>query len=342
VFAMCRLAPLAFILATAGGHGAAIAETIRLSGDTMGTTYHVTVVDPPADAGEAALGAAVTSVLAEVNGKLSNWDPESEVSRFNAAATTEPIPVSEAMAEVMRVASSAHEISNGRFDVTLAPLIDLWGFGPRQPGDPLPEDEEIEAALATVGQGEMLRLEGAPPTLAKAVPGVSVNLSAIAKGYGIDRVAAALEALGATDYLVEIGGDMMTRGRNPDGEAWSIGIERPDSGGGSIATVVAVSGYGMATSGDYRNYFEAEGVRYSHIIDPTTGRPITHGTASVTVLAANATTADALATALLVMGAEEGLAVAEREDLAAHFITRGGEGFETAYSSAFEAALATD
>jgi FAD:protein FMN transferase len=340
-YSMRAFAPIGCLLA-AIGHSTAFADAIHLSGDTMGTTYNITVVDPPGDATEASLGTEVATVLAEVNSQLSNWDPESEVSRFNAAISTDPIPVSEAFATVIRTAAKAHELSGGKFDVTLAPLIDLWGFGPRQPGEPVPDDADIEAALTNVGQARMLTLAGDTGTLAKTNPGVTVNLSAIAKGYGIDQLAAALAALGARNYLVEIGGDLVTRGLNPDGNAWAIGIERPDSAGGTIASVVRVSDMGMATSGDYRNYFEDGGVRYSHIIDPTTGRPITHGTASVSVLAPDATTADAMATALLVVGAEEGRAIAEREGLAALFITRAADGFVTTTTAGFDALVATE
>jgi thiamine biosynthesis lipoprotein len=338
---MPRLPLLAFVTVLLAGPAAA-AETIRLSGETMGTTYHVTVADAPGEATGETLGAAIEAVLAEVNGKLSNWDPDSEVSRFNASASTDPVPVSPAFAAVMRAAEAAHTLSGGKFDVTLAPLIELWGFGPRQPDDPVPSDAAIAAALMSVGQTEKLALAEDGATLTKSAPGVTVNLSAVAKGYGIDQVAAALEAQGAARYLVEIGGDLVARGTNDRDAPWSIGIERPDARGGSVETVVPVRDMGLATSGDYRNYFEVDGVRYSHIIDPTSGRPITHGTAAVSVLAEDATTADALATALLVVGADEGLAIAEREGLAAYFVVRDGDGFASAASSAFENLVASE
>lgn len=312
-------------------------ETIRLAGETMGTSYSVVAVNVPAEVTEAALAEAVESTLAAVNASMSNWDPESEVSRFNAAQTTEPVEISAEFALVMTAANEVHALSNGKFDVTLFPLIELWGFGPKKPGEPIPNDAEIAEALAHVGQADLLALDG--QTLAKRDPAVSVNLSAIAKGYGNDAVAQTLQEAGIGDYLVEIGGDLVTAGLNERGEPWRIGIEAPAAGRQEVEMILPVSGLGMATSGDYRNFFEHEGVRYSHLIDPTTGRPITHRTTSVTVLAENAMMADALATAMIVMGAEAGMEAARAHDLAVFFISRG-EGPEESYlkeaSPAFE------
>ncbi|WP_224823822.1 FAD:protein FMN transferase [Cognatishimia sp. MH4019] len=308
-------------------------DVLRFSGETMGTTYNVTVVDPPEALDEAAVQQAITATLEAVNGSMSNWDPQSEVSRFNSSAALEPVPMSEPFATVMALSNDIHDASGARFDVTLAPLIELWGFGTRTPEDEVPPPADINAALDLVGQREVLRMEG--DALIKTDDAVSVNLSAIAKGYGVDAVAETLSEAGAARYLVEIGGDLVTRGLNAEDEPWAIGIERPDVAGRVVELVVPVSGYGLASSGDYRNYFEAGGERYSHILDPTTGRPVTHSTASVTVLAENATLADGWATALLVAGAEVGLPLAEAEGLAVLFITREDGAFVTSASRAF-------
>ncbi|KUJ73216.1 thiamine biosynthesis protein ApbE [Ruegeria marisrubri] len=316
-------------------------EVVRLSGQTMGTTYNVTVIGEDLD--EEALAKAVEDTLAAVNAKMSNWDENSEVSKFSASDSTDPIAVSAEFTQVIAAANEVHEKSGGKFDVTLGPLIELWGFGPRKPEDPVPSDDEIAAALERVGQGRLLSLDQKAGTLAKSDPSVGINLSAIAKGYGIDAVAETLRAAGIEDYMVEIGGDLVTRGENDKGEAWRIGIEKPEPGSQTVQLVVPVSNLGMATSGDYRNFFEQDGVRYSHIIDPTTGRPITHRTTSVTVLADSAMMADAWATAMLALGQEEGLKIAEANDLAVFFISRDVTGGEDAYitvhSSAFKDAL---
>lgn len=313
-------------------------ESLTLSGKTMGTTYNVTVVDAPRGVDEAALSEAIESALADVNSKMNNWDPSSEISVFSGSDSTAPVTVSEDMVTVLSEANRIHALSGGKFDITLAPLINLWGFGPKKPGEPVPSDAEIAAALALVGQADKLVLDG--DQLSKTLPGVSANLSAIAKGYGVDQIGVALEEVGVDRYLVEIGGDLAAKGLNASNAPWVIGVERPDETSHSIEAVLPVSDLGMATSGDYRNYFEVDGTRYSHIIDPTTGRPITHLTASVTVLADSAMSADGLATALLVVGSEEAMRIAEAEGLAVMTIDRAGEGFVTITSSAFDALLA--
>jgi thiamine biosynthesis lipoprotein len=319
-------------------------EVVRLSGETMGTTFNVTAIGEDLD--EDALASAVQETLAEVNAKMSNWDPNSEVSTFSAATGTDPMAVSAEFAQVMTAANDVHEKSGGIFDVTLGPLIELWGFGPRTPEDPVPSDAEIEAALSGVGQNRLLTLDAEAGTLAKSEPGVGINLSAIAKGYGIDAVAETLREAGIEDYLVEIGGDLVTKGQNDKGDTWRIGIEKPQAGAQTPQLIVSVGDLGMASSGDYKNFFEQDGVRYSHIIDPTTGRPITHRTTSVTVLAENAMMADAWATAMLALGQEKGLELAEKHKLAVYFISRdvtgGEEAYITVHSTAFKDAIGTN
>lgn len=343
---MGRIAFLAlFIIALPGCWPDDAPKMLSVSGETMGTTYNVTTVGGPDALDEAALTAAIDAALARANAAMNNWDPSSEVSRFNTSDTTDPVEISADFAAVMAAADDIHAKSGGAFDVTLAPLIELWGFGPRTPDSPVPTDEDISAAMRHVGQAELVTLGETSPTLTKSDPAVSVNLSAIAKGYGVDAVATEIAALGVDSYLVEIGGDLAARGTNPMGEVWQIGIERPDDGGGTVQQIVSVPDLGLATSGDYRNYFEEDGVRYSHIIDATTGRPITHQTASVTVLADNAMLADGWATALLALGSARAMEIAEEEGLAVFAIDRApegdGGGFATVASPAFSTLLGT-
>ncbi len=319
-------------------------DVVSLSGETMGTTFNITAIGDDLD--EAALSEAVQETLAQVNAQMSNWDPNSEVSTFSASASTDPMPVSDEFALVVEAANEVHAKSEGTFDVTLGPLIELWGFGPRKPEDPVPADAEINAALDQVGQARLLTLDRASGTLAKSEPGVGINLSAIAKGYGIDAVAARIREAGIENYMVEIGGDLVAMGENDKGEAWRIGIEKPEASAQAIQLIVSLDNLGMATSGDYKNFFEQDGVRYSHIIDPTTGRPITHRTTSVTVLADSAMMADAWATAMLALGQEKGMELAEKHKLAVFFISRdvtsGEEAYITVQSSAFKDALGTN
>ncbi len=319
-------------------------DVVRLSGETMGTTFNITAIGEDLD--EAALAASVEQALAGVNAKMSNWDPNSEVSTFSASTSTDPVAISDEFALVLAAANDVHEKTGGTFDVTLGPLIELWGFGPRKPEDPVPSDADIQAALNGVGQARLLTLDASAGTLAKSDPSVGINLSAIAKGYGIDAVAETLQDAGIEDYLVEIGGDLVTKGQNDQGEAWRIGIEKPEAGSQSVQLIVSLDDRGMASSGDYKNFFEQDGVRYSHIIDPTTGRPITHRTTSVTVLAENAMIADAWATAMLALGQEKGMELAEQYKLAVYFISRdvtgGDDAYITVHSSAFKDALGTN
>ncbi|MEM6585927.1 MAG: FAD:protein FMN transferase [Pseudomonadota bacterium] len=317
----------------------------ELSGEAWGTTYRVKIVASEEAFDEAATTKALRDTLVRVDNHLSNWNPASEVSRFNAQGSTEPVAVSPAFASVLAASDQVHRQSEGFFDVTLAPVIELWGFGSGKPGpDTLakqPGEVAIREALARVGQTKVIAFDPAAPSLRKADPGVSVFLSALAKGAGIDAIDTAIRDLGHTNYLIEVGGDLIAKGPGPSGQGWRIAIEQPVSGARQMGEVIALNGIAMATSGDYRNYFEEGGVRYSHIIDPQTGKPITHRTASVTVLSDKAVLADAWATALLAAGEERGRAIAAREGIAALFISRqapndSGE-FASAASPAFEA-----
>ncbi len=296
-------------------------NVLELSGLTMGTGYNIVAVDHSRSIDRNELRAAVDASLSDVMAQMSNWDSQSELSRFNAHRSTGAFDVSPELAGVLRAAQEVHGASDGRFDVTVGPLLDLWGFGAGKTHGAAPSDAQIADALACCGQSRAFDVQGT--TLRKSIPEAEIYVSAIGKGYGIDRVARALADFGLTDYMVEIGGDLYTAGRNPDGQPWQIGIETPDAFDRGVMRVVGVSGMGMATSGDYRNFFEQDGVRYSHILDATTGRPVTHNTTSVTVMTDNAMLADAWATALLVLGRKRGLEIANDRDMAVLFLERG-------------------
>ncbi len=311
---------------------------LELTGLTMGTSYSVAAVDHSKSVNKADLQSAINASLQQVNVQMSNWDAASEISRFNASSSTAPFAVSNELASVMQAAQDVHVASEGRFDVTLGGLIDLWGFGAGQTRTNTPSDSEIAAVQSVSGHAKTLRVGNG--ALQKLQPGTEVYLSAIGKGFGVDQVARTIESFGIKDYMIEIGGDLYTAGRNPDGQPWQIGIETPVVHDRGVQQVVSVSGLGMATSGDYRNYFEQDGVRYSHILDGTTGRPVTHKTASATVLTDNAMLADAWATAMLVLGSERGLEIANDRDLAVLFIDRASDsaqnGFVSTPSAAFK------
>ncbi|WP_237056055.1 FAD:protein FMN transferase [Microbulbifer sediminum] len=308
-------------------------ETWKLTGPTMGTRYHLTIVDAPDGVTREGLQSLVDSELVAVNQEMSTYIPDSELMQLNDGPVGEPVPVSAPLAEVVGLALDIYRRSEGAFDITVGPLVNLWGFGPTPEPQQVPAQAEIDSLLAQLGS-DALVLERKPDRLTRKRP-VQLDLSAIAKGYGVDRVARLLDDLGVANYLVEIGGELRTRGHNPDGREWRIGIESPTTAGHVVHKPVRVSNRAVATSGDYRNYYERDGVRYSHSIDPRTGRPLSHQLASVTVIADNCAEADGLATALNVMGADAGLQLAEREGLAVFMLVKTKDGFEERYSSAF-------
>ncbi|MEQ7872285.1 FAD:protein FMN transferase [Chromohalobacter salexigens] len=311
-------------------------EAHRFEGPIFGTGYHVTVYGDFSDRQLASLKDGIDDALEDVDRLMSTYKPESELSRFNAAPVGEPFALSPPTAQVIDEAIEIGELSNGAFDVTVGAAVNLWGFGPDKRPDEIPGDAEIAEALDEV-DFRALHLNG--NRLTKTKP-VYVDLSGIAKGYGVDHVAARLDALGVTSYLVEVGGEIRTRGTKPGGEPWRVAVEKPISRERSVQRVLELEDVAVATSGDYRNYYEEDGRRYSHTIDPRTGRPITHHLASVTVVAEQCSTADGLATALEVLGPKKGMALANREDIAAYFIVKTDEGFTTELSDAFHAYLA--
>lgn len=307
------------------------------AGSTMGTTYTVKVVDPAmTEAEQAATREAIRAALDGVDGRMSTYKPDSELSRLNREGDGRPFKLSPETIQVFQLAHDVSEATGGAFDITVGPLVNAWGFGPtKQRG--VPTDAEIKALRERVGFRKLV-IDAKGQTVTKMRPDVYADLSAIAKGFGVDQAARALDARGLANYMVEVGGEVRVKGHNAAGKAWQVGIERPDATPQQAFLVVPMTDLSMATSGDYRNYFEKNGRRYSHEIDPTTGYPIRHRLASVSVVASDCALADAYATALLVLGPDKGYALAAKKGLAAYFIVRRPDGgFDERQTPAFAA-----
>jgi FAD:protein FMN transferase len=307
----------------------------------MGTTFAVKVVvgargEALSGARQAEVRTTIEQKLDEVNQKMSTYLDSSELSRFNQFRGTEAFPVSPETLAVFAEAQRISAATDGAFDITVGPLVNLWGFGPDPPPKDLPSEKELDRLRAQIGWGK-IEVDTANSALRKLHPEIYCDLSAIAKGYAVDRVAEALSEMGFSRYMVEVGGEVRTMGRNVAGEPWRIAIERPQAGERAFQRVVPLSGMAMATSGDYRNFFERDGLRWSHEIDPRTGRPAQHRLASVSVFDEQCMRADGYATALMVLGEETGFRVAVEQGLAALFLVRNGVSFEEKPTPAFEA-----
>jgi len=275
----------------------------------MGTAYHITVVARGTVSG---LQEKIDRRLEEIERSLSTYREESEISRFNRSRRVgEEVRVSDDFLRVMKAGARVFALSDGAWDGTVRPLVDLWGFGPAGSAPGLPSADEIAARLGDVGFPKIeIRIGG----LVKRQASVSVDLSSIVPGYGVDQVAELLRREGFSQFIVEIGGEVYAAGSRRDGRAWRVGISRPrsDAAPEELHRVALLRDAAFSTSGDYRAFFVRDGVRYSHILDPRTGRPVSNGVVGVSILAPDCTLADGLSTAVMVMGAEAGLALAER------------------------------
>lgn len=297
-------------------------------GNTMGTTYSIKIVKGIDGENQDLLidlQRKIDSILVVVNQQMSTYIDSSEISRFNRHQAGMWFDVSQNLAFVISKANEISRKSGSAFDITIGPLVNLWGFGPILKVYNIPGDEEIKKAREFVDYKKVL-VKMNPASVMKTIPEIYCDLSAIAKGYGVDVVAEFIESLDYANYLVEIGGEVRTRGVNHNNKPWQIGISTPDSQFG-IEKVVSLGGASMATSGDYRNYFEKDGVRYSHTLDPRTGYPITHRLVSVTVIHDSCVVADAFATAINVLGPEEGYKLALKEKLPVFLIIRSDDTF---------------
>ncbi|XXQ67681.1 FAD:protein FMN transferase [Neisseriaceae bacterium B1] len=319
-------------------------QMVVIEGKTMGTTYSVKYIAPSNNTlpENAVVQKQLDDLLVEVNRQMSTYQPDSEISQFNQApAAKTPQEISADFATVMAESIRLNQVTEGALDVTVGPLVNLWGFGPNKNIKKSPTPEQLSAAKQIVGLDKIVLRQpenGKKATLAKSADGVYVDLSAIAKGFGVDKLAQHLDSLGVQNYLVEIGGELRGKGKNAQGEPWRIGIEQPSLAQQQQSQIIIpLDNQALATSGDYRNFHADEkGNRLSHIINPKTELPINHNLASISVVANSTMAADGLATGLFVLGETEALRVAEKEKLAVFLIVKTPNGYETKMSSEFE------
>ncbi|MEZ8823466.1 FAD:protein FMN transferase [Vibrio amylolyticus] len=311
-------------------------EQVHITGPTMGTTYNIKYInsDSLLDSGE--IQVEVDRLLEQVNDQMSTYRKDSELSRFNQYTGNEAFEVSADTALVVQEAIRLNKLTLGALDVTVGPLVNLWGFGPEARPETIPSDEELQERKAMIG---IHHLSTTATSISKTLPSLYVDLSTIAKGWGVDVVAEYMNAIGAENYMVEIGGEMRLKGHNREGVRWRIAIEKPSVDERAIQLVVEPGDMAIATSGDYRNYYERDSIRYSHIINPTTGKPMDNKVVSVTVIDSSSMTADGLATGLMVLGEELGMDVAEEHNIPTYMIVKTDTGFEEFTSSAFESYL---
>ena len=317
-----------------------------IQGRTMGTTYSIKFTADHAAPVLLSVSKKVEAELKSINEAMSTYIESSEISRFNRSSSTDWFPVSTDTAQVVSLAQEISSATDGAFDVTVGRLVEFWGFGPADRPTTPPTEEQVQQVLRSVGYQRLhVRLD--PPALQKDAPELSVDLSAIAKGFAVDQVAEVLQAASIEDFFIEIGGEVLTRGKRLDGRDWQVGIELPDPKRRALYGSMELSGAAMATSGDYRNFYEIAGERFSHMIDPRTGRPSRQDLASATVIDDSCAKADAIATGLMVLGYEEGLRISNEmgwkaflirhEEANANPETSGAVGLSTGASTAFEA-----
>jgi FAD:protein FMN transferase len=314
---------------------------VELSGSAMGTSYSVKLVEPPGELQIPVLEKEIDATLTRVEQIMSTYLTDSELTKFNVNRSTEWQVVSAELCGAIEEALSIARLTSGAFDITIGPLVNLWGFGPEEIRLEPPAQSDIEDAKQRVGY-EKLHADCSRPALRKDRADVYVDLSAQAKGYAVDRLAELLEQRQLGNYLVEVGGELRVQGQNAAGEDWAVAIEKPLAGERSIQQIVRLTDAAIATSGDYRNFFEYEDRRYSHLIDARKGRPVLHALSSVTVVSSSASVADALATALLVMGPDEGMKFAVREEIAGYFLLSEASGITERVTPAFATVAAVE
>ena len=315
-----------------------VSDQTGFGGSIMGTGYTVRLGERDSAVSVDGLAQQVKTALAGVDVLMSTWRVDSEISLFNNRRDSDWVPMAPSTIDVMAHASTIAEQSAGAFDVTVGPLIDLWGFGAGSgsPVGAVPPARQIGKRLASVGY-EYIEVDVGSGNVRKLNPLVQVDLSGIAKGYAVDRACRALDAAGVASYLVEVGGELRSRGRKSDKDAWRVGIERPASLQAREAMrVVNLQDAAIATSGDYRHFFMEGGQRYSHSIDPRTGKPVTHELVSVSVIAGTSMVADALSTTMMILGPDDAMHFADKHDVAAHLVLKSGDALTEIYSKEFE------
>ena len=312
---------------------AADERPVQMGGAIFGTTWSLTYLGAPNEVSPSQVQSEINAAFSLVNESMNHYDPSSLISEFNALPAQTPIEVDWDFTYVLSAAIDLTGATRGAYDVSVSALSDLWGFGPEGPRQ-FPEAVDIEMTLTQVGVAQ-LDWESTTRTLSKRASGLKLDFSSLAKGYAVDLGADALEGLDIPHFMLEVGGEVRVRGASPRGDAWRIAVERPDPGAQrGIQAALTVSDTGIATSGDYRNFFEHQGQRYSHLIDPRTGYPIQHDVVSVTVVHGSAMMADAWATALTVLGSAEAMVLAEERGLAVYLLKRSGDTLEAFSSTA--------
>ncbi len=326
-------------LALSGCEEKSASPGMVLEGKTMGTVWRVSVanVEP---ARKAALQQAIQQQLDGDDQALSTWKKDSVLSHFNQYQGSDPQPVSADMADIVTVALRIGQKTEGAMDITVGPLVNLWGFGPAKPPQHTPSAAEIAAAQALTGLQHLRVIQGVEGQwLQKDLPGLYVDLSTMGEGYATDHLARLMEQQGITNYLVSVGGAVLSRGMNASQQPWRVAIQKPTDRENAVEARVDLQGHGISTSGSYRNYYELDGKRISHVIDPRTGRPIEHKLVSATVIATTALEADGWDTGLMVLGTERAKALALKEHLAVYLITKQGDGFSHWMSPQFRSFL---
>lgn len=313
-----------------------------LEGKTMGTSWRVSVVGLD-DSRRQSLQQKIQARLDAEDQLLSTWKTDSALMRFNQTVTTAPWPVSEEMADIVTQALRIGEKTGGAMDITVGPLVNLWGFGPRQQPVKTPTQAQIDASRTRTGLQHLTVINTATRQyLQKDLPDLFVDLSTVGEGYAADRLARLMEQEGLSRYLVSVGGALVSRGMNANGEPWRVAIQKPTDRENAVQAIVDINGHGISTSGSYRNYYELDGKRISHVIDPQSGRPITHNLVSVTVIAPTALEADGWDTGLMVLGREKAQQVAREQGLAVYMISKEGDGFTTWMSPQFAGFLLSE
>lgn len=314
-------------------------SSLVLEGKTMGTYWRVSLAGiKHVDATE--LNQAIQQQLDEDDHQLSTWKSDSVLSGFNRDTSMKPYPVSDDMADLISVALRIGRKTGGAMDITVGPLVNLWGFGPEKQPVKIPNAAQILAARSITGLQYLHLSEGiAGATLQKSLPQLYVDLSTLGEGYATDHLARLMERYGFTDYLVSVGGAVLSRGHNAQGHPWRVAIQKPTDRENAVEAMVDLQGHGISTSGSYRNYYEIDGKRVSHIIDPATGEPVQHKLVSATVIATTALEADGWDTGLMVLGEKKAQELALREGLAVYLISKKGEDFTVWMSPQFAAFL---
>jgi thiamine biosynthesis lipoprotein len=280
----------------------------------MGTTWHLILSQPM----ESAKTLELQARLNEIEAAITNWK-DSPVTRFNASSSTDWIAVPRELAEMVRFSQTLSQETNGAFDITISPLVDLWGFGPKGHVTEPPADAVIAEAMEHV---DWRKLEARinPPALRKSDARIQINVSAVADGYAVDELTKLLRKAGVQNFLLEIGGAVRAEGRNGDGKPWQVGVQQPFAQQGEPASSLPLENKSLSTSGVYRQYFEKGGKRYAHVLDARTGRPIAHDLVSVSVVTDSCFEADGWDTALLILGPVEGRALAAKRGINAMFL----------------------